>query len=184
MLFLAERLPLTNSTLFQLIHMPKVIQISLTTQEVIKLKSDINSWVWRFINRAKAILLLDKGESPTQVANKLGVAFSSVTQWKKVFLEKGIDLFLSSRKNVSKKIDLSASQRAHLEDFCSTSLSKSEILRARAYLLLDEWYQQGETAEMLWVGRNKITLRVKLWKNHFSDEIFNYLHMRSTESLN
>jgi hypothetical protein len=69
---------------------PFRIVLSAEQERELSRRAGAYSGPWRDVVRAKAILLAARGESNAAIAERLGVARQSVSQWRRRFFEEGL----------------------------------------------------------------------------------------------
>ena len=75
----------------------------------------------RVFKRATALLELDRGKTPREVAETLGVNYYSVTNWRDKYLEHGLAAAIEDAPRSGRPVEIDGTQRAKITALtCST----------------------------------------------------------------
>jgi transposase len=75
----------------------------------------------RVFKRATALLELDRGKAPREVAETLGVNYYSVTNWRDKYLEQGLSAAIEDAPRSGRPVEIDGTQRAKITALaCST----------------------------------------------------------------
>jgi putative transposase len=97
--------------------------LELTESDRVSLHAILNKGTQRarVFKRATALLELDRGRAPREVAETLGVNYYSVTNWRDKYLEQGLSAAIEDAPRSGRPVEIDGTQRAKITALaCST----------------------------------------------------------------